>query len=156
LTIAALGLICAAGAISLAAPWFSQLQIQQAAHVWVTQPQRAYALLNGAAQLDPLSEEPYLVAGSIAARLDDLPLADHEFSLALGRAPGNVYATLERGAIASTLGQRAQALVLLARAAALDPFDPLTQAALRLARHGQLVSVGELNRAILLGARQLA
>ena len=156
LTIAALGLICAAGAISLAVPWFSQLQIQQAAHIWVAQPQRAYALLNGAARLDPLSEEPYLIAGSIAARLDDLPLADHEFSLALGRAPENVYATLERGAIASTLHQRAQALVLLRRAAALDPHDPLTQTALRLARHGQLVSVEELNRLILLSASQLA
>ena len=156
LKIAVAALVCVAGAVSLAAPWFSQMQIQQAARVWVASPQRAYALLGGAARLDPLSEEPYLIAGGIAARLGDLTLADHEFSLALGRSPENVYATLERGAIASTLGQRARALALLARAAALDPRDPLIQAALRLARHGQLVGVKELNRAILLGARELA
>jgi tetratricopeptide (TPR) repeat protein len=156
LTRAALGLVCIAGAISLAAPWFSQLQIQQAAHVWTSSPQRAYALLNGAARLDPLSEEPYLIAGSIAVRLGDLTLADHEFSLALGRTPENVYATLERGAIASTLGQRARALALLERAAALDLRDPFTRAALRLVRRGRRVSVEELDRAILLGARELA
>lgn len=153
---AALGLLCVAGAISLAAPWFSQLQIQQAAHVWTSSPQRAYALLNGAARLDPLSEEPYLIAGSIAERLGDLTLADHEFSLALARTPENVYATLERGAIASTLGRRARALALLERAAALDLRDPLTRAALRLVRRGRRISVQELNRAILLGARGLA
>jgi hypothetical protein len=53
--------------------------------------------------LNPLSDEPYLVAGSIALRFGDLTQrADHEFALALERTPGDAYATLERGAIASS------------------------------------------------------
>jgi O-Antigen ligase len=152
-----LGVLAAvAAALSLAAPWLSQLQVQSAARVWTRAPQTAYARLNDAARLNPLSDEAYLVAGSIALRLGDLARADHEFALALGRTPGDAYATLERGAIASTENDHREALVLLERAARLNPRDLLTLQALRLAREGKGVSVEELNRAILLKSRQLA
>ena len=88
------------------APWLSQLEVQSAARVWTKSPQTAYARLNDAARLNPLSDEAYLVAGSIALRFGDLARADHEFALALGRTPGDAYATLERGAIASTENDR--------------------------------------------------
>ena len=143
-------------ALSLAAPWLSQLRVQSAARVWTEAPQAAYARLNDAAQLNPLSDEAYLVAGSIALRLGDLARADHEFALALGRTSGDAYATLERGAIASTENKPHQALELLERAARLNPRDPLTREALRLVGEGKRVSVGELNRSILLKAQQLA
>lgn len=150
------GLVLAlAASASLAAPWLSQLEIQGAARIWTTSPQSAYARLQDAARLNPLSDEPYLVAGSIAQRYGDLAHADHEFSLALGRTPGDAYATLERGAIASTRGERADALSLLTRAVQLDPREPLTREALGLVRKGSRVDVEELNRAILLKARQL-
>ena len=61
--------------------------MQSAARVWTTAPQTAYARLNDAARLNPLSDEPYLVAGSIALRFGDLARADHEFALALERSP---------------------------------------------------------------------
>ncbi len=96
------------------------------------------------------------MAGSIALRLGELARADHEFSLALGRTPGDAYATLERGAIASTEGDRGQALRLLERAARLNPRDPLTREAVSLVRAGRRVNVDELNRSILLNAQQLA
>jgi O-antigen ligase len=149
---------CAAvlAALSLTAPWLSQLEIESAARVWAHAPQTAYARLNDAASLNPLSDEPYLVAGSIALRFGDLARADHEFALALERSPGDAYATLERGAIASTEGNRREALALLERAARLNPRDPLTQQALQLAREGKQVNVDELNRSILLNAQQLA
>ena len=150
--------LCAAtlAALSLTAPWLSQLEIESAARVWPHAPQTAYARLNDAASLNPLSDEPYLVAGSIALRFGDLARADHEFALALERSPGDAYATLERGAIASTEGNRRRALVLLERAARLNPRDPLTRQALQLAREGKRVNVDELNRSILLNAQQLA
>ena len=66
-----------------------------------------------------------MVAGSIALRLGELGRADREFALALRRTPGDAYATLERGAIASARGERREALALLARAARLNPRDPL-------------------------------
>ena len=143
-------------AASLAAPWLSQLEVQSAARVWPASPGKAYSRLNEAAGLNPLSDAPYLVAGSIALRLGETKRADEEFALALARVPDDAYATLERGAIASTAGRRVQALLLLQRAAELNPRDSLARQALALARAGQRVDVAELNRSILHEAQQLS
>ncbi len=150
--------VCAAllAALSLIAPWLSQLEVESATRVWTKAPQTAYARLNDAARLNPLSDEAYLVAGSIALRFGDLAYADHEFALALERSPGDAYATLERGAIASSENDRRAALALLERAARLNPRDQLTQQALQLVREDRRVSVEELNRSILFKAQQLA
>ena len=142
--------------VSLAAPWLSQLEVQSAAGVWTHAPGQAYARLNDAARLNPLSDEAYLVAGSIALRLGDLARAEHEFSLALSRTPGDAYATLERGAIASAMGDRREALSLLEHATRLSPRDPLTRQALLVVRTGRRVSVEALNRDIFLRAQQIA
>jgi tetratricopeptide (TPR) repeat protein len=149
-------IVALAAAASLAAPWLSRLEIESAARVWPKAPATAYARLNDAARLNPLSDEPYLVAGSIALRFGDLRRADHEFALALKRSPEDAYATLERGAIASARGDRAAALRLLERAVRLNPRDPLTRQVLLVVRRGERVDVGELNRAILLKAQQFA
>jgi len=149
-------IVVLAAAASLAAPWLSRLEIESAARVWPKAPATAYARLNDAGRLNPLSDEPYLVAGSIALRFGDLRRADHEFALALKRSPEDAYATLERGAIASARGDRAAALRLLERAVRLNPRDPLTRQVLLVVRRGERVDVGELNRAILLKAQQFA
>jgi tetratricopeptide (TPR) repeat protein len=141
---------------SMAAPWLSRLQIESAARVWRTTPQTAYARLDDAARLNPLSDEALLVAGNIAVRQGDLGRADHEFARALERVPDDAYATLERGAIASTGGERRRALSLLERAVELNPRDPLAREALLLARAGRRVSVQRLNLAILTQGRQLS
>ena len=106
---------------ALAAPWLSRLQIESAAGIWTRAPRVAYARLEDAASLNPLSDEAYVVAGSIALRYGQLQRADHDFKLALRRTPDDAYATLERGAIASARGERARALVLLRRAVELEP-----------------------------------
>jgi tetratricopeptide (TPR) repeat protein len=149
------GAIAALGAAaSLAAPWLSRLQVQSAAQIWPKAPAAAYSRLNDAARLNPLSDESYLVAGSIALRFGDLQRANHEFALALQRTPGDAYAALERGAIASAKGDRHGALPLLERAAFLNPRDPLAREALRLVRRGGRVDIERLNRSILLKAQQ--
>jgi tetratricopeptide (TPR) repeat protein len=135
-------------AASLTLPWLSQLEVQSAARVWPRAPRVAYARLDRAADLNPLSDTPYLVAGSIALRFGDLTRAQRYFSLALKRTPDGAYATLELGAIASAGGRRGQALTLLRRAVTLDPRNELARRALSAARAGRRVSVGELNRAI--------
>jgi tetratricopeptide (TPR) repeat protein len=149
-------LLALAATASLTAPWLSELQLQSGAGTWPRAPRQAYAQLEDAAHLNPLSDEPYVVAGSIAIRLDELGRADGDFARALQRTPGDAYATLERGAIASTRGERRAALELLERAARLNPRDPLTRAALQLARNGRRVDIWELNRSILLNARQFS
>jgi O-Antigen ligase len=156
LALVACSLVALLAAASLGAPWLSALEIDNAARIWTRSPQAAYSRLRDAARLNPLSDQAYLVAGSIALRYGDETLADHDFSLALSRTPGDAYATLERGAIASSRGQRAAALALLERAARLNPRDPLTRRALTLAREGHRIDVEELNRLILLKAQQLA
>jgi tetratricopeptide (TPR) repeat protein len=148
--------VALAGAVSLAAPWLSQLEIQSAARIWPRAPRRAYARLADAAKLDPLSNQAYVVAGSIALRFNDLARADREFARALARTPDDAYATLERGAIASAQGERVRALQLLERAAALAPREALYREAAELVRHGGRIDVFALNRLILAKARQLA
>jgi tetratricopeptide (TPR) repeat protein len=128
----------------------------RAAQAWRTDPAGAYARLDRARALDPLSDGPDLLAGSIAVRSGDLRRADAAFARALARNPRGSYATLQRGAIASQLGRRAAAVALLARAAALAPRDRLTRYALSIARGGGRVDVARLNEAILAEARQLA
>jgi tetratricopeptide (TPR) repeat protein len=145
-------LVCAA---SLAAPWLSKLEIENAARIWTSKPQTAYSRLNSAADLNPLADEAFLVAGSIALRYDELARAEHQFSLALGRNRDDAYATLEQGAIASAKGDRATALQLLSRAVELDPREPVTRQALETVRSGRRVSIQELNDAILLKAQQI-
>jgi tetratricopeptide (TPR) repeat protein len=145
-----------AAAVSLTAPWLSQLELQSAARVWTTAPRTAYARLRNAANLNPLSDEADVLAGSIALRYGELVRADGEFSLALAKDPGDAYATLERGAIASARGERAAALRLLERAVRLAPREPLARQALALVRAGHRVSIEALDRSILLKAQQLA
>jgi tetratricopeptide (TPR) repeat protein len=154
--VAAAVLLALAAMASLALPWLSQAQVERAARIWTTAPASAYASLDEAARLNRLSDEAYVVAGSIALRYGELAHADREFALALRRTPGDAYAALERGAIASTVGRRADAQRLLEAAVRLNPRDPLARQALGVVRSGGRVSVGELNRSILLKARQLA
>jgi tetratricopeptide (TPR) repeat protein len=154
LALAAGSLLALAAVISLLAPWLSQLEVQSAARVWTGARQTAYARLRAAARLNPLSDEAELVAGSIALRYGELTRADREFAMALSRSPGDAYATLERGAIASARGERTAALALLERAVQLDPREPLAREALSIARAGRRVSIQGLNRSILLKAQQ--
>ncbi|HXB15336.1 MAG TPA: O-antigen ligase family protein [Solirubrobacteraceae bacterium] len=157
LGLAALCVVLALGAAAaLVGPWLSALEVQQAARIWTRAPRTAYSRLQDAAKLEPFGDEAYLTAGSIALRRGELARGDREFARALGRVPDDAYATLERGAIASTRGERAAALALLERAARLNPRDALTREALELARRGRRVDVQKLNLLILLQARQLA
>jgi hypothetical protein len=150
------GLLALAAAASLIAPWLSERQIQSAAQIWPRAPLTAYGRLGEAAKLNPLSDRPYLVEGSIALRYEDLVRARRAFSQALVRVPHDAYATLELGAIASQSGERARALALLERAVRLDPRDSLAREALASVRAGRRVNVQALNRSILLNAEQLA
>ena len=147
--------VALAAAASLAAPWLSQLEVQDAARIWTVAPGSAYSRLDEAAGLNPLATEPYLVAGSIALRLGEPGRADREFRLALGRSRADAYATLERGAIASSQGNRATAIALLERAVHLEPREDLARDALRATRAGRRVDVDKLNRLILVKAREL-
>ena len=154
--LAALGALCAVvAALLLVGPWLEALEVQQAAAVWVRSPATAYARLKDAERLDPLSAQPYVVAGSVALRYGELGRADHQFALALERSPDEAYATLERGAIASQQGEIKRAEALLSRTLHLYPHDALASEGLAYMKAGGRVSVRQVNAAILRNARQL-
>ncbi len=153
---AAAGSAIIVGAIlALALPWLSARQVDRAARVWPHDAGQAYRRLDRAASLDPLSDRPRLIEGSIAVRLGDLARADRAFAQALRRNPDGAYATLERGAIASFRGRDAAARVLLARAIALDPRDRLTRAVYAIAHDGKRVNVSAMNDRILRAASRI-
>jgi tetratricopeptide (TPR) repeat protein len=145
-----------AAALALFAPGLSEREVESAARVWPRAPLVAYTRLREAAELNPLSDRPYLVGGSIALRFGDVPRARRQFSLALERVPSGAYATLELGAIASASGERERALKLLAHAVLLAPRDSLSRRALEIVRAGRRLDLFALNRAILLRAQRLS
>ena len=147
-----LGLVAAA---SFALPFIADLETDRAARNWTQSPSAAFDRLQRSADLDPLSDRPYLVGGTIALRLDRLNEAERQFRRALGRNPRGAYATLELGAIASNQGRRAEAVRFLERAVALDPLSRLTRRALRRAERGKRVNLDALSGEFRRRARKL-
>jgi tetratricopeptide (TPR) repeat protein len=141
------------GALAIAGPWQAERDVEQAGAVFAQRPFESYSRLDRAAELNPVSDRPALIEGSIALRYGDLARAQTAFQQALERNPRGQYATLELGAIASVQGDRARARALLRRAVALAPRDATAQEALAVVREGGTVDIAALNRRIL-GAGQ--
>lgn len=136
------------GLVSIALPWLAERNVERAVAVFDERPFEAYQRLDRAKSLNPLSERPAVVAGSIALRYNDLERADAEFADALERVGNDQYATLMRGAIAS-LRDRDESLALLNRAVALAPFDPVAKQVRDVVRDGGQVDIANLTRLIL-------
>ena len=145
--------LAALGALALALPWLSTVEMHAAAAVWRAAPARAYASLEEAAGLDPWSSEADVVAGTIAEQRDEYALASSYFERALSRTGNEQYATLELGALASARGEQGRALRLLGRAYELYPRSTVTSKALALARAGERIELRLLNAALLGRAR---
>ncbi|MEA2309974.1 MAG: hypothetical protein QOI65_2260 [Thermoleophilaceae bacterium] len=135
-------------ALSFAAPWAAESQVDQAARIWPVRPKLAFDKLSSASSFNPRSPRPKAVAGSIALRLRDLPTARRYFLEALERDSRDAYSYLELGAIASQNGPRRAAVRLLTRAAELQPRDEVTAAALRRARRGGRIDIARMNEAL--------
>jgi tetratricopeptide (TPR) repeat protein len=143
------------GALAIAGPWQAERDIEQAGAVFAQRPFEAYSRLDRAADLNPVSDRPALIEGSIALRYGDLARARAAFEEALDRNPRGQYATLELGAIASVQGDRARALALLRRAVALAPRDGTAQEALEVVEGGGTVDIAALNRRILSAGQRI-
>lgn len=142
-------------ALLLAGPWLAERDVERAGKVWGQRPFEAYSRLDRAADLDPLSDRPALVKGSIALRYGDLGRAKAAFADALNRNPRGQYATLELGAIASVQRDRATAERLLARAVALAPRDATALEARKVVADGGVVDIDVLNGRIFSTGDQL-
>jgi tetratricopeptide (TPR) repeat protein len=147
------GLVAAALAVlavaTLAPPWLSAKEVQAAASSWRAEPQAAFDRLERARRLNPLSDNPDLVAGAIASRLGDRARMRESFSRALERNPHNWYAYLELAVVAALEGRRAEALRLLEQARRLSPTEPGVELVTSQVRAGEPISVRALDRMFL-------
>ena len=139
--------VVAAGvaAVSCALPWLSHRQVDRAVAVWRSDPESAYDHLERARALNPLSGEPDLVAGAIAARRDDRARMRSLFARSLERNPYSWYAQLELGLTESVSGRRQAALAAVRRAVALNPQEPLLQEVLGRLEQGEQISPRSLD-----------
>lgn len=138
-----------AAAATLVPPWLSAKEVQAAAASWRVQPDAAFDRLERARTLNPLSDNPDMVAGAIASRLDDRVRMRNSFERALVRNPYNWYAWLELGLVNALEGRRSEALRLFERARRLSPTEPGIALATTRVRARQPISTAELDRLFL-------
>jgi tetratricopeptide (TPR) repeat protein len=117
-------------ALVLVLPYLAEREVAVASRDWPNDPTRAFERLDRAADMNPLSARPHLVAGVIALELKRSRVAEERFSKALGRDGDDWFAWFGRGLAASALGHRADARGAYERARSLDPAEPLVREAL--------------------------
>jgi O-Antigen ligase len=134
---------------SYAAPWLSARYVDSASHSWRSDPARAYQMLDRARTLDPLSDTPDLIAGTIAGRRHDYARMKAAYTRALKRDPHDWYARFELGVAEYLTGDRSAALAHLERARALNPRESLIRDVLRRVRAREKIDTAALDRAFL-------
>jgi len=138
-----------AAVASLALPWASERLTDSAAASWGDDPAAAFDDLQTARELNPLSAQPDLVAGTIAVRNDDPGRAAAAFGRAAEREPTNWYARLELGSLDIAAGEVTRGTAELRRARVLNPHEPLIAIALRRAGGDDPLTTTAIDRALL-------
>lgn len=129
-----------AAAAAIVLPLIGLTLTQQAVGSWWAHPDRALQQLNRARSFDLLDSEPDIAAGVIATKLDRRSAARAAFARATGLEPQNWYAWLRLAVASADLGRRQDALTEAARAAELNPRDPLVKSVRRAIEQGRHVS----------------
>lgn len=138
--------VLAVGIVSFVLTWVSFSFMQDGRETGSTDPSRAYARLDTAADLNPLAALPFVYKGLIAEEAGQPDLAREAFTAALAREPDNWFAAMELGLLEASRGNSAAAAAALRRAQALNPRDPLLEIALRLVAGGGTVEPALFNR----------
>ncbi len=143
------GIAAIAAAATLGTSWLAARDIAVALSNWRSDLPAAYADLRQASSLNRLSDEPYVVAGTLAERHKDWRLAQQQFEQALGRNGGNWYSHLELGVALANQGDATGARRELERAHLLDPGESLITDSLAAVRSGHRVDARSLDREII-------
>jgi O-antigen ligase len=118
-------LTAALAALILLVPAYLSLRfVTRAEKVWESEPASAFADLESAADLNPLSPEPKVKAGEIALLRGEFGRARREFKAALSRET-DWYPHFELAIVASMNGEQKVAIQEVRRAKRLDPLDEL-------------------------------
>lgn len=137
-----------AGAASLTFPYLSLRFVHRAYAVEAASPSAALADFRRAAKLNPLSPRPWYAAGVLAAETHNSAGARDAFAHAL-RLEDNWLPHFELALLAAGSRQGTQARQQIARAAALNPPDPLVEYAASLIRRRSRVDPAAVNAQVL-------
>lgn len=149
LLVVALALVALVISASYCAPWLSARYVDSASQSWRSSPAQSYRMLDRARALDPLSDQPDLIAGTIAERRHDYQRMKVAFTRALARNHAGWYARLELGIAEYLTGNRRAALDQLERARALNPREPVIRLVLRRVRARGKIDLSAIDRAFL-------
>lgn len=117
-------MLVALAAVSLLLPWLAARRLNEALATWRRDPAGAFASLDRARSLDPLSDHADVVAGAIASRLGRYGTMRDHYAQAVERFPGDWYAQLGLAVAAAQTRRPRLAAAAAARAVALNPRDP--------------------------------
>jgi tetratricopeptide (TPR) repeat protein len=147
----ALAVVVLASAASLAAPGIAARYTAAAYEDFREDPGTALERLDRAADLNPLSDEPYVAQGVIEQRFGRPRAAVGPLRAAIERRPGNWFAHLELGLALAQLGRSAEAEASLRESARLNPRQPLVRAVLRRLRDGRRIDPVAVERELYRG-----
>jgi O-antigen ligase len=134
---------------TLVPPWGAARDVQIAAERWPSDPEAAYERLDRARKLNPLSDAPDVIAGTIAMRAGEAQRALSFFEAARERNGANWFTELMLGTLNGRFGEHRAARAHLARAHELTPTDPLVERALRAAANRRALPFSAIDRALL-------
>ncbi len=132
--------------VALAPAWLAARDVAVASSSWRSDFAGAYATLDRAAELNRLSDQPYVVKGTIAERKRDWESAESAFRQALLRNRRNWYSQLELGIALAMRGDRSSAVSAIERAHELDPREGLISDTLTRLRAHKLPEPNVLDR----------
>ena len=135
--------------VSYAGPWLSARYVDAASQAWRTDPALASKQLDHARSLDPLSDTPDLIAGTIAGRRLDYRGMRVAYARALTRNPLGWYSHFELGLAEYQLGHKREALIHLERARQLNPREPLIPEIASRVRMHSSIDLSQVNRVFL-------
>jgi O-antigen ligase len=122
-TFVAIVVLCAG--LAMIPPWLAARQVDRASSIWRTDPALAYRLLRQAARLNPLSEQPLVVQGTIAAERRQSALMEASFRAAIDHDSHNWFSQGQLALVLAHTGRWQQARAAANRAERLNPREPL-------------------------------
>jgi len=155
-TVGAAAVLFLAVLASFALPLAAQRYVRAATHGWRADPARARSNLDRARALNPLSEQPDLIAGEIAARLKAWPWMEAALRGAIRRDPQDWYSRFRLGLVEDAQGHVKAARSELRRAHDLNPREPLVLTALDEIAAGRRVSVAKYDELLVERSTSLA
>lgn len=126
-------------------PWLAARRIEGATAGWRERPDQSIQRLERAAELDPLSDRAYVLAGAIANRTRRHDRARSLLLQALQRNRLNWYTQLELAIADAALGDRTAALAALGEVEELNPREPATDQIREWIEAGDPVDVGRID-----------